>query len=273
MTMKRAVSEWAPKMPEDSLPPGSLSVGEPPSGAAKPAALSENLADLEQTIGYHFANAELAVRALTHRSHVRELPPGESEPNEQLEFLGDSILGFLVSDALVRDFPQAQEGQLSKLKAQLVSSRQLYPVAQQIALGQYLRLGKGEEQSGGRTKKALLVDALEALVAAIYLDGGLEPARTFVQRWVLEAADWQELQTADYKSELQELLQELHAPPARYVVIQERGPEHQKVFTIQVRVGRQTLGQADGESKKAAQQAAAQIALARFREQKIVVGH
>src|SRR3989337_1132392 len=107
---------------------------------------------------------------------------------------------------------------------------------------------------------------MEALIAAIYLDGGLEPARAFVQRWVLQVADWQPLPTADYKSELQELLQERHAPPARYVVIEERGPEHQKVFTIQVRVGRQTLAQAEGESKKAAQQAAAPIALARLRD-------
>ena len=275
--MKHAAPEWSPKMPpklpEDPLPVVSLRIIEPPSGEAKPAAPAGNLADLEQTMGYRFANAELAVRALTHRSYVRELPAGASEPNEQLEFLGDSILGFLVSEALVRHFPQAQEGQLSKLKAQLVSSRHLCPVARQMDLGRYLRLGKGEEHSGGRAKRALLVDALEALIAAIYLDGGLEPARAFVQRWVLQAADWQQLQTADYKSELQELLQERHAPPARYVVIQERGPEHQKVFTVQIHVGQQALAQAEGESKKAAQQAAAQIALARFREQKIVVGH
>ncbi|MBI4464664.1 MAG: ribonuclease III [Acidobacteria bacterium] len=265
MTMK-------PRDPEGTKnPPPTLSLPDAGPCSGEATAPCENWAELEQTIGYCFTDEGPLVRALTHRSYVRESPAGESESNEQMEFLGDSILGFLVSEVLVRQFPQATEGQLSKLKAQLVSSRHLCPVARQMALGQYLRLGKGEEQSGGRTKRALLVDALEALLAAIYLDGGMEPARVFVQRWVFQAADWQALQAADYKSELQELLQEWHAPPARYVVIQERGPEHQKIFTVQIRVGSQTLAQGEGESKKAAQQEAAQMALARLREQKIAV--
>ena len=223
--------------------------------------------DLETAIGYSFQNPSRLVRALTHRSHAQEAAATERiAPNEQMEFLGDAILGFLVSEDLVTQFPDWSEGKLSKRKAQLVSAAHLYPVAQRIALGQFLRLGKGEEQSGGRAKKTLLVDALEALVAAIYLDGGMEPARALVRRFVLESINWEQVPTVDYKSELQELLQAKHAPPPRYVVVRERGPEHQKVFTVQIRLRGEELAQADGDSKKAAQQAAAQIALAKLRE-------
>ena len=228
---------------------------------------SASSVDLESAIGYSFRNPSLLVRALTHRSHAQESAASKGIlPNEQMEFLGDAILGFLVSEALVQQFPDCSEGRLSKLKAQLVSAAHLYTAAQRIALGEFLRLGKGEEQSGGRAKKTLLVDALEALVAAIYLDDGLEATRTFVRRFVLESANWEQLPTVDYKSELQEFLQGRHAPPPRYVVVRERGPEHHKVFTVQIRLRGEELAQADGDSKKAAQQAAAQIALAKLRE-------
>ena len=228
------------------------------------------LTDLETTVGYCFRNPELLLRALTHRSHAQESPRGEGNlPNEQLEFLGDAILGFLVSEVLVSQFPDYSEGRLSKLKAHLVSATHLHAVAQRIALGRFLRLGKAEEQTGGRAKKTLLVDALEALVAAIYLDGGLDPAREFVQRWILGLVELQQVRTADYKSELQELLQEWHEPQPRYVVVRERGPEHHKVFTVELRVGAEPLAQAEGDSKKSAQQAAAQVALARLREKRI----
>lgn len=222
---------------------------------------------LERTMGYCFRNPELLLQALTHRSHTEETAqPVQGLSNEQMEFLGDSILGFLVSEALVGRFPEYQEGRLSKLKAHLVSAAHLHPVAQRLALGQFLLLGKGEEQSGGRSKKALLVDTLEALVAAVYFDGGLPPARTFVQQWILDCLDWQQVPTTDYKSELQEFLQERHAPPPRYVVVRERGPEHRKVFTVQLQVGGKRIAQGEGDSKKAAQQAAAQMALTRLRE-------
>lgn len=228
---------------------------------------SSSFSELEKTVGYSFENHTLLVRALTHRSHAQESAAPEGKlPNEQMEFLGDAILGFLVSEALVEQFPDYSEGRLSKLKAHLVSAAHLHPVAQKIALGRFLFLGKGEEQSGGRTKKTLLVDALEALVAAIYLDGGVEPAREFVHRSVLESVDWQQIQSVDYKSELQEFLQGKHAPPPRYVVVREQGPEHHKVFTVQIRLGGEPLAQAEGDSKKAAQQAAAQIALAKLKE-------
>ncbi|MBI4465110.1 MAG: ribonuclease III [Acidobacteria bacterium] len=235
---------------------------------------SGNMTDLENTIGYSFQNPELLLRATTHRSYGRESSVFAGEPpNEQMEFLGDAVLGFLVSEALVEQFPDYSEGPLSKCKAHLVSASYLHQVAQQIALGQFLRLGKGEEQSGGRTKRTLLADALEALVAAIYLDGGLEPTRRFVRHWVLGSLDWQQIQVADYKSELQEFLQGQGAPQPRYLVIRERGPEHHKVFTVRVQVGTKRLAQAEGDNKKAAQQAAAQIALAQLRRDAVGTGN
>jgi len=231
-----------------------------------------DIGDLEGAIGYSFRNRSLLLRALTHRSHAQESPDEGSLPNEQLEFLGDAILGFLVSEALVERFPNWSEGKLSKLKAHLVSATHLLSAAQRIALGRFLRLGKGEEQSGGRAKKTLLVDALEALVAALYLDDGLDPARAFVRRLLLDSGSWDAARTVDFKSALQELLQSRHVPPPRYVVVGERGPEHHKVFTVQIRLRGEELAQADGDTKKAAQQAAAQIALSRLKEMPIDAG-
>ena len=229
--------------------------------------ITGELAELEGAIGYSFQNRRLLLRSLTHSSRSQEASGSDEElSNEQMEFLGDAILGFVVSEALVRRFPGYSEGPLSKLKAHLVSALHLHDAAQKLDLGRYLRLGKGEERSGGRTKKALLVDAFEALVAAVYLDGGVEPARAFVGRWVLNEVDGRQIRIEDYKSELQELLQGWHAPQPHYIVVRERGPEHNKVFTVQVRIGGEPLAEAEGDSKKAAQQAAAQIALEKLKE-------
>ena len=230
--------------------------------------------NLEEAIGYRFQNPELLEQALTHRSHVEEVSKlDKGLSNEQMEFLGDSILGFLVSEALVRRFAEYREGKLSKLKAHLVSSAHLHRVAERMELGQFLLLGKGEEQSGGRSKKALLVDTLEALVAAIYSDGGMASAQTFVYKWILNSFDWEQAPSADYKSELQEWLQERHAPPPRYAVVRERGPEHHKLFTVELRLGQRRIALAEGNSKKAAQQAAAQIALRQLREEHLEFGN
>jgi ribonuclease-3 len=230
--------------------------------------------DLEDIIGYRFGNPEWLLQALTHRSHTEEVPvPGGELANEQMEFLGDSILGFLVSEALVDRFPEEREGRLSKLKAHLVSAAHLQPVAERLEIGRFLLLGKGEEQTGGRAKRALLVDTLEALVAALYRDGGMEPVRQFDRHWVLDSVDWEQPPTADHKSALQEWLQERHAAPPRYRVVRERGPEHKKVFTVELRIGSDAVAQAEGESKKSAEQAAAQIALSRLREYQIAIGN
>ena len=226
------------------------------------------LLELEKRIGYSFARPELLLQALTHSSHAQQSSAaGEDLSNERMEFLGDSILGFLVSEVLVGQFPKYSAGQLSKLKSHLVSAAHLDLAAREIRLGRYLLLGKGEEESGGRTKRTLRANALEALVAALYWDGGVEAARDFIRRSILSKIDWEQIETGDYKSELQEWLQARQASPPRYVVVQERGPEHSKVFTVQVCVGADRLAEAEGDSKKAAQQAAAQMALSKLREE------
>lgn len=224
---------------------------------------------LEAAIGHRFTEREMLRRALTHSSHVHERSLVSAadglRDNEQLEFLGDSVLGFLISEELLKRHPEAAEGRLSKLKAHLASATWLHEVARQLQLGDYLHLGRGEEMSGGRTKKTLLVDGLEALLAAIYLDGGLESARGFVNRFVFTPGDAIDVggeerlpeNLTDFKSALQELAQARHLPQPRYVIIRERGPEHSKTFTIEVRVGREWVGQADGFTKKSAAQKAA----------------
>jgi len=224
---------------------------------------------LEATIGYTFHNRELLAKSLTHRSRVHEvgLDPVSCD-NGQMEFLGDAILGFVVSECLVHRYGNATEGRLSKLKAHLVSSTRLHEAAQALQLGDYLILGRGEELTGGRAKKALLADAVEALIAALYQDGGLEPARAFIEKWVLEGFEAPtEVDGAviDYKSALQEAAQTLKLPPPRYTIIGESGPEHQKTFTVEVRLGKEWSSRAEGLSKKAAGQKAAQHVLEQIR--------
>jgi ribonuclease-3 len=228
---------------------------------------------LQTALGHHFHNRKLLVRALTHSSRVHETQGsdlhGSDADNEQLEFLGDSVLGFLISESLVERFASYPEGRLSKLKAHLVSAAHLYEVARQMELGQYLILGRGEEMSGGRAKRTLLVDCLEAVIAALYLDGGIEVTRDMVNRWVIgdrsrtaQASPHgleEEILGAsivDFKSALQELAQVRKLPQPRYVIVSERGPEHSKTFTIEARVGRDWISQAEGFSKKSAAQKA-----------------
>jgi ribonuclease-3 len=228
---------------------------------------------LEISTAYRFRDREILRRALTHSSHVHEKSPletsdGRRDDNEQLEFLGDAVLGFLISEVLVSRNPEQREGRLSKAKAHLVSATHLFEVAQKLELGKYLELGRGEEMSGGRTKRTLLVDALEALIAAVYLDGGMEAARTFVNQFVIGEGNGTldhleenlPQRIVDFKSALQELAQARKLPQPRYVIVKETGPEHLKTFTVEVRVGKDFVGQADGLTKKsAAQQAAREI--------------
>ncbi|OFV95197.1 MAG: ribonuclease III [Acidobacteria bacterium RIFCSPLOWO2_12_FULL_54_10] len=231
---------------------------------------NENLAELENTVGHVFNDIGLLTRAVTHSSFCRSASGQAGEQsNEQMEFLGDSILGFIVSDALVSLFPDESEGQLSKRKARIVSASHLYHAARRLNLGHHLRLGKGEEKSGGRTKPGLLADAFEALVASIYLDGGLEPARRLVQNCLLESIPSPISADSDCKTALQEFLQGRRLPPPKYVVVEEKGPEHDKIFTVQVFIGETRLAQAEGPTKKTAQQAAARIALSDLRSRQI----
>ncbi len=224
---------------------------------------------LEARINYRFLRPELLHTALTHSSLANESRtgpgPGAVHDNEQLEFLGDSVLGFVVAEALVLRSPEAREGDLSRQKAHLVSAAHLHGVARRLDIGSFLELGRSEEMSGGRAKKTLLVDALEALIAAVYLDGGVDAARTFIRDHILDApfAGDEEAGTdiqpaiTNFKSALQELAQSRHLPQPRYSLVRERGPEHCKLFTVEVRVSKDWTGQAEGRTKKVAAQRAA----------------
>jgi ribonuclease III len=236
---------------------------------------------LEAALGYHFRRRAVIEQAVTHSSQAREQEAQQAaeakyqvSDNEQLEFLGDAVLSLVTSEELFQRFPQFREGELSKLRAHLVSERHLIQVAQQLELGHYLRLGRGEEKSGGRGKTALLVDALEAILAAVYLDGGLEAARQFVVRYIvapeLERMEREggALPLTDFKSALQEALQGLGMPQPSYVLVQEAGPEHSKIFTVEARLspvdGRRPaefVGRAQGSTKKNAEQDAARQVL------------
>lgn len=233
--------------------------------------MSEALAVLEQRLGYRFRDRELLQQAVTHKSRAFEAAAHSTErlgDNEQFEFLGDAILGFLVSEALVARYPSYPEGKLSKVKAYLVSASHLHEAAARLGLGAHLLLGRGEELSGGRAKRTLLADALEAVIAALYLDAGIEAARAFVMSAVVGDYDAEkardEALAVDYKSALQEAAQSLGLPMPRYHIVRESGPEHSKTFTVEARVGAQFAARAEGTSKKAAGQRAAGRVLAQL---------
>ncbi len=223
---------------------------------------------LEPELGYRFRDRELLRRALTHKSRAREegWPEVVSE-NEQLEFLGDSILGFLASEWLVSQYPEWPEGRLSTLKAYLVSAAHLHEVAQTMRLGEFLILGRGEEVSGGRSKRGLLANALEAVIAATYLDGGMEPARRLVVDRILSGSDPAAASAegaGDCKAALQEIARQMSLPPPCYVLVEEQGPDHAKTFVVEARVG-QWSDKAEGLSKKSAGHQAAKILLQRLK--------
>lgn len=235
--------------------------------------MAENrLEELEQAIGYRFRQRELVERALTHRSAVSDDAPTGIGDNEQLEYLGDAVLGMVVSEYLVGAFGQWSEGQLSKSRARLVNAASLCLAARRLALGNFLHLGKGEEKTGGREKPALLADAFEALVAAIYLDGGLLEAREFVKRALLDTAievEGTRLELSDDKSALQEFLQARGLPAARYAVVRESGPDHEKTFWMQVEVPGLVNATGRGLNKKEAEQSAAAQALELLRAEEV----
>jgi len=223
------------------------------------------LAELESALGYWFREARLLDQALMHSSRVSERSPDDpQDDNEKLEFLGDAVLELLVSEDLVRRFPDWSEGQLSKGRARLVNARSLWVAAGRLGLGNYLRLGRGEEKTGGRTKPALLADAYEAIVAAIYLDSGLDAARGFVQRSLVEGAIVAEAELrgrSDHKSSLQEFLQARGTQPGIYDVVEETGPDHEKTFRVEFRVAGEIVADGIGKTKKEAEQSAALTAL------------
>ena len=276
-TRRNTAGEPRPKRTRHAAPPPeALSPADAKSvpGAAAPAE--------GDFFGYAFKDPALLTLALTHSSLAYESNPDRphdpANDNEQLEFIGDAVLGLIVAEALYRRFPSSGEGELTRMRASLVSSRNLAEIAQRIQLGPMLRLGRGEEHSGGQRKPALLANALEAVIAALYLDGGLEPAREFIQRSIIEPAEaslFNVLRSAepfagaigDYKSALQEHLQAMGAGQPNYLLKDQTGPDHQKRFRIEVRVLQAdgtyvTLGEAEGTTKKQAQQEAARLAFA-----------
>ena len=225
--------------------------------------LRDEFEELQQRIDYRFRDRGLLEHALTHKSRAAEDASGGVADNESLEFLGDAVLGLVVADALFHQFPSYTEGQKSKVKAAVVSTQSLARHAEHIRLGDHLILGRGEEKTGGRFKQALLADAYEALIAAIYLDGGLEAAGAFLRRELKDAIDAGSAQTIvrDYKSTLQEQLQALGKPLPEYRVSGEAGPDHRKIFHVEVVVAGEVLGAASGRAKKEAEQEAARLAL------------
>ena len=227
--------------------------------------LRDEFEELQQRIGYRFKDRGLLEHALTHKSRAAEDASGGVADNESLEFLGDAVLGLVVADALFHQFPGYTEGQKSKVKAAVVSTQSLARHAEQIQLGDHLILGRGEEKTGGRFKQALLADAYEALIAGIYLDGGLEAAAAFLKRELKDSIDAGSAQTIvrDYKSTLQERLQALGKPLPEYRVSGEAGPDHRKVFNVEVVVDGEVFGSAAGRAKKEAEQEAARLALLR----------
>ena len=220
---------------------------------------------LEEIIGYQFTDRRLLDRALTHRSWIIE-QHGEKRAggdNEQLEFLGDSLLGFVVSEVLFLAHPNMNEGQLTQSKAQIVCAAHLHTCALKLGLGKFLFLGRGEERNGGRERRNFLADTLEAIIAAIFLDGGLEPAKTFITSYLIpgiaSSSEVEALIILDHKGALQEQAQSRGLPTPRYSVVATSGPQHSKVFTVEARVGNYLASRASGTSKKQASQMAAQL--------------
>lgn len=221
--------------------------------------MNSNLNSLQQKAGYTFKNLSLLETALSHSSYVNE-NPSRGVNNERLEFLGDSVLGFIAAEYFYRNFSHLPEGEMTKLRAAAVCESSLCSFARKLNLGSFLRLGKGEALSGGSERPSILADAFEALLAAIYLDGGLEPASTFVLGFI-GSSDAKKASFQDYKTILQEVVQRNPEEVIEYVLVGEHGPDHDKRFDIEVHLNSNIIGRGTGRSKKLAEQQAAKEAL------------
>lgn len=221
------------------------------------------LTELQETIGFPFEDDSLLREALVHRSYLNENPSFPSADNQRLEFLGDALLDFVAGDYLYRRHPKMREGELTSLRAALVKEETLARFAQTLDLGRYLYLGRGEEESGGRERPSLLADAFEALVGALYLDGGLKAAERFILRFLEPETERTVAQgeLRDYKSLFQEETQRRFQATPLYRTIDERGPDHNKVFTVEVLIEEKVYGRGEGTSKRTAEQEAARQAL------------
>ena len=217
--------------------------------------------DLEADIGYQFHNISLLQNALTHSSYANERWHNSLLSNERLEFLGDSILGMLVAEYLFRTFPDRPEGELTRMRADMVCEKTLAAVANSIHLGDHLLLGHGEEQGGGRSRNSILADAMESVIAACFLDGGMEAALRFIKRFILVEVPVTKLHNADYKTQLQELVQQKRNQVLSYTLAGETGPDHDKQFEVEVSLNGNVVGRGKGSSKKRAEQDAARAAI------------
>ena len=217
--------------------------------------------DLETAIGYHFRNIQLLQNALTHSSYANERWHNSLLSNERLEFLGDSVLGMLVAEYLYKNFPDRPEGELTRMRADMVCEHTLATVANKIGLGSHLLLGHGEERLGGRSRESILADAVESVIAASFLDGGMEVARAFIEKFVLCDVQPEQKRNVDYKTALQEQVQKKKDQVLTYELLGESGPDHAKLFEVAVKLNGIQIGIGDGSSKKRAEQAAAKAAL------------
>ena len=219
---------------------------------------------LETKLGYQFQNPKLLDHALTHSSYANEHHLGSISSNERLEFLGDSVLGMIVADHLYRTFPDLPEGDLTRIRANLVCEGSLVLVAKEWDLGRYLKLGKGEEAGGGRERPSIIADAVEAVLAAVYLDGGIGSARKLIQKFILDR-EAEKSASRDYKTALQELVQRESGQVLGYQLIGAEGPDHAKIFSVEVDLNGIPIGQGRGRSKKEAEQNAAKAAIEKLK--------
>lgn len=224
-----------------------------------------SLQNLEERIGYRFRNEALLKQALTHSSYTNEQRINRAKNYERLEFLGDAVLELVTSDFLFRGSPDIPEGELTKLRASMVCEPSLAFCARDLELGQFILLGRGEEATGGRERDSIISDVMEAVIGAVYLDGGMEPARTFIDRFILSDLEDKRL-FYDSKSSLQELVQGKLKKDVSYELLEESGPEHNKTFRVSVHMGGECLGTGEGKTKKAAEQQAAYRALLHLRK-------
>ena len=222
--------------------------------------------DLEAALGYKFQNITLLQNALTHSSYANERWHNSLLSNERLEFLGDSILGMAVAAYLYHHFPDRPEGDLTRMRADMVCEASLAVIANRLNLGQHLLLGHGEERFGGRSRASILADAVESVIAAAYLDGGIDAAKGIITRFVLCNVPATKLQNVDYKTSLQELVQQKKNQTLCYRMVGESGPDHDKVFTAQVLLNDNVVGEGTGSSKKRAEQDAARVALEKLKK-------
>lgn len=224
------------------------------------------LKNLEERIGYQFHNIGLLRQAVTHSSFINEQKINKTQDYERLEFLGDAVLELVSSEFLFHEHPDLPEGELTKMRASMVCEPALAFCAKDLELGKFMRLGKGEELTGGRERDSITSDAMESVIGAIFLDGGIDPAKQYINRFILSDLEDKQL-FYDSKSHLQELIQGTLKQDFRYELLEENGPEHRKVFVVEVVMGEKSLGRGEGRTKKAAEQKAAYEALLYLREQ------